>query len=161
MSIRNFDNDKNTSLPSDKSHLVEIVKMRTDSLVNYSNRVWKIFYWFQVFNLTILGAILTKQITDLIPVLFLGLTSLFLSFLWFFLGVNDFLSMEKHKTIKNYLEKDLYIQLDIEEKLQETVKKNLHKKLIKFNFNQTKVLFLAPVFNFISTIIVLLVTNFL
>jgi len=161
MEIRKIEEDIKPISPSDKGHLVEIVKMRTDALVNYSNRVWKLFNWFQTLNVVILGVILTKQVITDHSVYLLTIISLLLSILWFFLGVNDFISMEKHKILKNILEKVLFIQMDIAEKLQETVKKNLPKKLIKFNFNQTKALYLVPVFNFLITIIVLVINKLL
>jgi hypothetical protein len=161
MEIRKIEVDNNPISPSEKGHLVEIVKMRTDALVNYSNRVWKLFNWFQTLNVVILGVILTKQVIIEHSVYLLAIISLLLSILWFFLGVNDFISMEKHKIIKNNLEKDLFIQMDIEEKLQEAVEEKKPKKLIKFNLKQTKALYIVPVFNFLITIIVLVINKLL
>lgn len=115
MDLNNKDSQKITFQETDKSHLLEIVKMRTDALVNYSNRVWKIFNWFQTLNVAILGLILTKQVVTNENIFQLATISLLLFISWFFIGLNDFLSTEKHKKIKNYIEKYMFTSLNIRE----------------------------------------------
>jgi hypothetical protein len=156
MNKSNTSSDKTLFLESDKGHLVAIVKMRTDALVSYSNRVWAVFNIFQTLNLTFIVAILTKHITGSNPILYFGIISLSLSILWFFLGVNDFLSMERHKRIKNSLEEKFFKSLNMEEELDEDV--NSQKRILtQFNFNQTKALFIVPIFN--SLISLMIVVN--
>lgn len=158
MDLNNKDSQKITFQETDKSHLLEIVKMRTDALVNYSNRVWKIFNWFQTLNVAILGLILTKQVVTNENIFQLATISLLLFISWFFIGLNDFLSTEKHKKIKNYIEKYMFTSLNIREELDQ--EKNSPKGIITLlGFNQTKTLFISPIINSIISIIII-VNNF-
>jgi hypothetical protein len=153
-----MEEDKNSFSPIDKGHLVEIVKMRTDALVSYSSRIWTLFNWFQTLNVGILGVILTNQVVLNENVFLLAVMSLLLSILWFFLGVNDFISMEKHKKIKKSLEEKLFTSLNMREELNE--EKNSPKKILTLlRYNQTKSLFLVPLINSIISIIII-VNNF-
>ena len=153
--MNNYNNESEniTFMENNKSHLVEIVKMRTDALINYSNRVWKIFNWFQLFNFTIFGVIFTNQVGKREEILLLAIISTAASILWFVLGVNDFLSMEKHKRIKKSLEKRLFELLYLLEELNEDLipPKGIFKL---FEFNQTKALFIVPIFNSICSSII-------
>lgn len=158
MDLNNKDSQKITFQETDKSHLLEIVKMRTDALVNYSNRVWKIFNWFQTLNVAILGLILTKQVVTNENIFQLATISLLLFISWFFIGLNDFLSTEKHKKIKNYIEKYMFTSLNIREELDQ--EKNSPKGIITLlGFNQTKTLFISPIIKSIISIIII-VNNF-
>jgi ABC-type uncharacterized transport system permease subunit len=132
--------------------LMNLLQIRTDSLVNYSNRVWLIFNWFVTLNIGVLGFFLTKQATDFtISIIIVGFLS---SMLWFMIGIQDFKSMEKHKLIKKEVEKIVLGQLD-----QPTLNKVMFPEKEKFEFQQTWSLFAVPiVFAFIW--ILFFYTNF-
>ena len=64
--------------------------------------------------------------------------------------------MERHKRIKNSLEEKFFKSLNMEEELDEDV--NSQKRILtQFNFNQTKALFIVPIFN--SLISLMIVVN--
>lgn len=144
----------NSISENDKGHLVEIVKMRTDALVSYSNRVWTVFSLFQTLNLAIIGAIFTKQTIGENQVIFLGIISLFLSTIWYILGLNDYRSMEKHKNIKKIVEEKLFVLLNISEVLVQAEKPK-HRRVV-YGFNQTKTLYIIPFSQIIVALLIIL-----
>ncbi len=136
-----------------KKFLLELLKIRTDSLVSFSNRVWQIFNWFVTINIGILGFLFSKQNTVLNS-LYIYLVSLLLNILWLYIGINDYLSMKKHKTIKEKIEKYLYHSYDIGI-LLEPPSENENPIFSRLKFNQTKTLFMVPLFCFIILIILI------
>jgi hypothetical protein len=55
--------NKNREIYSDnqKQLLIELLKIRTNSLVSYSNRVWQVFNWFVTINIGILGFLFSNH----------------------------------------------------------------------------------------------------
>jgi len=137
-----------------KIFLLELLKIRTNSLVSYSNRVWQMFNWFVTINIGILGFLFSDQNT-VINSLFIYFVGLLLNILWFFIGINDYLSMLKHKTIKEKIENELYYSYDIGT-LLEPPSQNENPIFSRLKFNQTKTLFMAPLLSIIFWFIIYL-----
>jgi hypothetical protein len=121
-----------------KDQLVEILKLRTSSLVSYSNRVWLMFNWFLTFNVGFFAFLFSKE-SEVFPRFFILLIGLLISILWFFIGLNDFISMKKHKEIKKNIEVEVAKTLNIQSLL-------FYPERKCFKYNQTKTLIIIPVF---------------
>lgn len=145
---------KNHEIYSDnqKKFLLELLKIRTNSLVSYSYRVWQMFNWFVTINIGIFGFIFSKQ-NSILNSLNVYLVSLLLNILWLYIGINDYLSMKKHKTIKEKIEEELYYSHELGN-LFEELSQNENPIFTRWKFNQTKTLFMAPLFCIILWIII-------
>ena len=148
--------DKNHEIYSDnqKKFLLELLKIRTNSLVSYSNRVWQMFNWFVTINIGILGFLFSNQNTVLNS-FYIYLVGLLLNILWLFIGINDYLSMEKHKRIKGKIENELYNSYDLSIFLDPS-SQNENPIFLRLKFDQTKTLFIVPLFCIILWILIYL-----
>jgi hypothetical protein len=127
-------------MKNDIDILLEVLKIRTDSLVNYSNRVWIVFNWFLTLNIGALGLQYNQfnEVIDSGARLHYFVIGLVLTSLWLLIGVNDYESMKKHKSIKENIEKELRLKFYLN-----ILNYQKGKSLIQFS--QTKALFLAPI----------------
>lgn len=132
----------NSEISEEQSQvLIDFLKIRTESLVNYSNRVWKIFNWFVTINLGFFVFIFNNQIKITHPQIFYFI-GILINCLWLLIGVNDYLSMLKHKTIKEQIEKKLLSRFDLGKLIHFKNPSNCF--IHKLKFNQTKTLYVVP-----------------
>lgn len=134
------------------SFLLEVLKIRTDSLVAYSNRVWLMFSWFVTFNLVLIGFIFSKDYNSSAQVVTSSISlGIIVNFLWIRLGINDYISMKKHKIIKERIEKRVFRSYSLRRILMINTPNNLI-------FSQTKLLYISPIL-FITILILLLINK--
>lgn len=132
------------------SFLLEALKIRTDSLVAYSNRVWLMFSWFVTFNLAVIGFVFSKDYNSSSQVFTSSISlGIIVNFLWVLIGVNDYISMKKHKLIKERIEKRIFRSYS----LRRILIINTPKWAL---FSQTKLLYLSPILFLIIDILLLL-----
>jgi hypothetical protein len=122
---------------AEKNLIVEILKLRTSSLVSYSNRVWLIFNWFITFNLSFFAFFFTFKIDCYVSNVVL-IAGFLINGLWLLIGINDYFSMKKHKEIKEKIEVRVAEILNIQNIL-------LDQKPKYLKYNQTKTLFIIPI----------------
>lgn len=135
-----------------KSDLIEILKIRTDSLIGYSNKVWNIFNWFSAFNIVGLGLFL-NQINKFEIVISCGLFHLVINILWFIVALNDFRSFKKHSSLKKNVEDELIKEYDFKSNFfQIEINNDVNE------FSQSKILYFVPII-FGSAWITLLLIN--
>ena len=132
------------------SFLLEALKIRTDSLVAYSNRVWLIFSWFVTFNFALLGFVFSKEDNSSAEMVLSSISiGIIVNFLWLLLGINDYISMKKHKLIKERIEKRVFRSHSLRRILIINTPKNL-------KFSQTKLLYISPILFLIIFILLLI-----
>jgi len=146
--------NKNTS-PSTE-HLLSLLQIRTDALIQYSQRIWTLFNWFLTLHVAMVGyyfgIIQAKNLTLAIP-----LMGVVLSFLWLLIGIEDYQTFLKHKKIKKAIEGKVAERMSLTKVFNEIKKKNKSEKgkneseeqnkseEEKNKFNQTHMLMIFPI----------------
>ncbi len=138
--------NKNQEKTPPTDNLISILQIRTDALIKYSQRIWTLFNWFLTLQVAILGYYFRTMQLDshTLAVPIVGLT---LSVLWLLIGINDFKSFNKHKSVKTEIEKKVSKNLNISNLLGYNQSEKEQNK--KFEFRQTYMLMIFPIIVFL------------
>ena len=135
-------------------HLISYYQVKSSAWLGYAGIVWNRFNWLLTLQLGMIGYYFTVVSTNN-----LGLFSkynipaigLIVSLLWLFMGVEDFKSMKKHRSIVKGLESKIENELSKSKELIEI------DNFSKSQFHQTYLLFIFPIVSITNWCLVLVI----
>jgi hypothetical protein len=135
-------------------HLISYYQVRSSAWLGYAGIVWNRFNWLLTLQLGIIGYYFTVVSTNNLGVFSkynIPTIGLIISLLWLFMGVEDFKSMKKHRSLVKELESKIESELLI---LKEPIGTD---DFSKRQFHQTYLLFIFPIVSITNWCLVLVI----